>query len=899
MTNQRRHTPKLRLLSAFLAAAMAMTTLPVAAFAEDVTDYGLTVNGVQVTSANANDILGDGKASYVNATRTLTLNGEIAATNNAVNPFGEQLTVTGESTVTGAQRDHYAGFYCGGKPIVVAADANITLDTFGFGITAAGADIFGAMKIRNAEYGIGGNGATVESYGKLVIQNADNAVSGGGAKVYGTLEIDDVGTAVSDAGVTVYEGGVVTITGADSGLNGGSAVNGGALSVSAKTCIDNGAVTFTSGTLKLDSTNNQAITLSKLTVNAADFWYRTAKDGAWTQVTGGSWTRPSDTAYFEITTEDPTVTHYTVTFDLNGGTRWGTNDYWISQAGGKWNDDLDQVSFTTYTGDSGEGLSVNVGVGMGPHREGHEFVGWYTAAVGGEPVEEQPYYMQQQHLEPITEDITLYAHWQQNGEDVALNETNFPDYVFLNYVKQFDKDSDGALSAEERDAVTKIDTGYMKSIEDLTGIEHFPNLKILECYNNQLTALDVSRNPALEKLICSGNQLTQLDVSQNPQLFWLDCSANQLTQLDVSKNTALTRLNCSQNQLTKLDVSQNAALDSLNCDGNQLAKLDVSSNTELTSLDCSINQLDELDVSQHTKLTQLGCYENQLTQLDVSKNTELTYLNCSANQLTKLDVSQHTKLTYLGCYENQLTQLDVSKNTELIYLDCSANHLSSLDLSQNTKLIPLNGTSCEGCQRNIELDAFGQFDLSTLPGFDPSKATWPEGVTAAGSILTVPEGIENIIYEYDAGNGHTLWFCLTASRSEAPDPIIPDDPEAPDSSADGAAAAIAVTALGGAAVWGGYELATRVILNHLLPEGTAIPRTRGELALLLWQNAGRPEPSAQPAFADVADAETAKAAQWCAEQGLLTAEDGAFRPEQRVTKYRVIQVWKQAAANAE
>ena len=100
----------------------------------------------------------------------------------------------------------------------------------------------------------------------------------------------------------------------------------------------------------------------------------------------------------------------------------------------------------------------------------------------------------------------------------------------------------------------------------------------------------------------------------------------------------------------------------------------------------------------------------------------------------------------------------------------------------------------------------------------------------------------------------------------------------------------------GAAGFGIYELATRAILKDLLPEGTAIPATRGELALLLWQNAGRPEPAALPAFADTADAETAKAAQWCTEQGLLTAEDGAFHPEQKVTKYRVIRIWKQAAA---
>ena len=554
MTNELRHTPKLRLLSAFLAAAMTLTTLPAAAFAADVTDYELAVNGKRVTSANATNILDDGKASYDADTRTLTLSGDISVTDNAVNPFGKQLTVTGKSTVTGAQRDRYAGFYSGGEPIKVAADADITLDTFGFGINAMGADISGNMKICNAEYGVNGMGATVESGGKLIIQNADNAVSGGGANVHGTLEIDEAGTAVDGSGVTIHPGGVVTITGADSGLNGGSAVKGGSLSVSATTCIDNGAVTFTRGTLKLDSTSGNFIKLgeSNLTVNAPNFWYRTAKDGAWTSVTGSSWTRPDDAVYFEISTDAPTATHYTVTFDLNGGTSWGTNDSWISQIGGRWNDSHDQVSFTTQTGDKGECLNVPLMEGMAPERKDYKFVGWYTAAVGGEAVEKQTYYASNQHLELITEDITLYAHWQWNGEGPEPDPDPVPD----------------------------------------------------------------------EPVIDGG-------------------------------------------------------------DGS---------------------------------------------------------------------------------------------------------------------------------------------------GF--------------GAVLAVAGG----------------------------------------------------AAVVGAAGFGIYELATRAILKDLLPEGTAIPATRGELALLLWQNAGRPEPTALPAFADTADTETAKAAQWCTEQGLLTAEDGAFHPEQKATKYRVIRVWKQAAA---
>ena len=118
--------------------------------------------------------------------------------------------------------------------------------------------------------------------------------------------------------------------------------------------------------------------------------------------------------------------------------------------------------------------------------------------------------------------------------------------------------------------------------------------------------------------------------------------------------------------------------------------------------------------------------------------------------------------------------------------------------------------------------------------------------------------------------------------------------EAPSSDDDGAGAAIAGVAIGGAAVWGGYEITTRVILNDLLPEGAAIPANRGELAALLWQTAGKPEPAAQPAFADVADSELAKAAQWCVEQGLLDAKDGKFDPNGWMPKFKTIEVWKKA-----
>lgn len=126
------------------------------------------------------------------------------------------------------------------------------------------------------------------------------------------------------------------------------------------------------------------------------------------------------------------------------------------------------------------------------------------------------------------------------------------------------------------------------------------------------------------------------------------------------------------------------------------------------------------------------------------------------------------------------------------------------------------------------------------------------------------------------------------------DPGFGVETESSDGGAGGAGAAIAGVAIGGAAVWGGYEIATRVILNDLLPAGTAIPANRGQLALLIWTEKGKPEPAAQPAFADITDAELAKAAQWCVEQGLLDAREGKFESDGWMPKFKTIEIWNKA-----
>ena len=289
--------------------------------------------------------------------------------------------------------------------------------------------------------------------------------------------------------------------------------------------------------------------------------------------------------------------------------------------------------------------------------------------------------------------ITLYDNIVVQFQ-VAVNEQNFPDTNFRNWVKAQSYGSDGILTTSEIAAVTKIDVSN-KSISSLKGIEYFTALTELKCFFNQLTELDVSKNTALGYLYCYDNQLKSLDVSKNTALIWLYCNANQLTSLDVSNNTALTTLECSGNQLKSLDVSKNTALKWLFCEGNQLTSLDVSNNTALYDLYCSDNQLTTLDVSGCTALEELYCRNNQLTSLDVSNNTALKELRCGRNQLTTLDVSSCTGLKWLVCDENQLTTLDVSGCTALTYLYCYENQIRGKGMTDLVKSLPDRSSASE------------------------------------------------------------------------------------------------------------------------------------------------------------------------------------------------------------
>ena len=167
---------------------------------------------------------------------------------------------------------------------------------------------------------------------------------------------------------------------------------------------------------------------------------------------------------------------------------------------------------------------------------------------------------------------------------LAIDETNFPDANFRSYVlASFDSNRDKKLDDEEI-ANVKYINAPSKTISSLKGIEYFTELLELDCDNNQLTSLDVSKNAKLVKLICSKNGLTSLNTSHNPLLKKLDIYNNKITSIDVSQNTELETLYIGRNPIETLNVKNNLKLMELQSELNDLTSIDLSNNSPSMTL---------------------------------------------------------------------------------------------------------------------------------------------------------------------------------------------------------------------------------------------------------------------------------------------------------------------------
>ena len=288
---------------------------------------------------------------------------------------------------------------------------------------------------------------------------------------------------------------------------------------------------------------------------------------------------------------------------------------------------------------------------------------------------------------------------QDPESPLPITEPFFPDPAFRSYVSEnLDPDKDGFLSPAECESVTAIlcygeNWENRGDIVSLAGIEYFPKLKRLECYNNHITRLDLRHNPELDLLYCNHNyELAFLDVSACPDLRELVTEHTAIGSIDVSRNTRLTYLDVFNCGLSELDVSRNPELETLFCYSNNLTALDLSHNPRLQTLLCDQNHLESLDLSANSKLTWLRCGYNQLTSLDLRANPELTRLDYAYNRLTNLDLRANPKLTELNCSGNDLTELDLNGVPELTILQCFDNRIGALDVSPCPVLAEAAGT---------------------------------------------------------------------------------------------------------------------------------------------------------------------------------------------------------------
>lgn len=465
------------------------------------------------------------------------------------------------------------------------------------------------------------------------------------------------------------------------------------------------------------------------------------------------------------------------------------------------------------------------------------------------------------------------------------------------------------------------------------------NLTRISCQQNNLASLDVNNVPNLRYLYCNSNQLTELVVSKNPALEELECQSNQLTSLDVSTNTKLKRLQCYNNHLTSLDISKCAEFknDDFRGDSNTYSIIfDENMEFDLNTLPGNF----EVAKSKHwengnvvgTTLKPNGGNPGAVGySYDCGKgktvhfHLNVSYTHTHAYDGTwKRDESKHWhECTNSACPDKPGSVTD------------SAAHAYYNDADTTCKICgyirtiappPSGGGSTGGSTgggstggstggTTIPPEA-GKYQLTVTDGV----ATLNDGST--GAVLNVKPG-DTVTLTADTTkfpeNEEFGWWeitpygsvsnTLTGQYQRTATFTMPNEnvsARAMSKSAgvstggdDGGGGGAAILLVGGAAVaglvgYGVYSYVSEQQLKALLPEGVAMPENRAQTALLLWNTAGRPEPAEAPAFKDVADPDTAKAAQWCVEHGLMDQKlGGRFAPDNSDPAYKTLNAYQQ------
>ena len=348
-------------------------------------------------------------------------------------------------------------------------------------------------------------------------------------------------------------------------------------------------------------------------------------------------------------------------------------------------------------------------------------------------------------------------------EPVKITAQTFPDAIFRAYVSSaFDTDKNGTLDPDELLVARNIHCDRM-GIKTLKGIEHLVELRGVYASFNELTELDLSKNPEITGVWVSNNNFTKLDFTANAKtLEWVYCFDNPtLKTLNLNGCKKLSYLECSECNLGVLDVSQFTELEHLICASCGLKELDLSKNTKLSHLDAFNNpgngydyplnnKLTKLDLSHNPKMKRLDIWANyDLKNVDVSVCPGLQYYNCAMIGATSLDLSKNPELNKLNCsYNNSLTKLDLSKNPKMACLICNDCPIKSLDLTHNPYMRYLHAGLC----------GFTSLNIGSCPYL---LKTYNEGTYAKEYMDSVPVGHSwTINYGGDDSTGNDQIFYI-------------------------------------------------------------------------------------------------------------------------------------------
>lgn len=320
-------------------------------------------------------------------------------------------------------------------------------------------------------------------------------------------------------------------------------------------------------------------------------------------------------------------------------------------------------------------------------------------------------------------------------EGVEINETNFPDEEFRAYVtKQFDKNGSGVLTADEIENIKSVNVENKSKIKDLTGIEYFTEITILNCNNTGVASLDVSNNTKLITLKCNNTQVQNLNLENLTSLKTLTCNGTPLETLTLGNNPELTILECGETKIRELDLTDSP---------------------KLTKIWCNNTNITELDLSNQSKVTNLNCSNTGVSELDVSNFSDLEWLMCSNTKISSLDLSNNLGLTKLEVANADLQTLDISKNTKLSNVDVSGNlHLYALAVEEPYDTLTLELPK----QTEVDLKVPSPtFDIEQmLPGLDASRVTIISGGTLNGTTLNNYEEGTPVVYSYDYGTARQV-----------------------------------------------------------------------------------------------------------------------------------------------